>query len=456
MSKDSPTSAQDSANDPLDALLARALRPPTLSSDFDARLEAALAKLPAEARLTGEATRRSAKPPARPRKKVDYAVYEALPKRRGLLNTLVTIAFAMLLGPVAFLILTLIDPPTGSLSARRPNTPSADETSSVYIGGLSADQPVESTSAKHRSDPIDGTRSAHVDGHSARRAANSPSARRQNAPPTDEIRSVHVDGQGGAGLPADKPPGGLQWDLPGDKTLTAGVGERRSISIGDSSGSSIVMNTASFIRLKNEGSLLHVEVLRGEVLFDMRPDPPRQLRVSLGRLSVLDTATIFAVQITDEGELRVTVQEGQVRVSAPQLPEILLSQNEQVIASDTGQVMDVRTRRLSPDDIARQLSWRHGSLEFQCERISEVVRQLNRYSLTKIEIVDPALGNERIGGSFDIDAVTFAALITSVFPNVQVDAATNQDGSPVLTLHSRGSGLGGSSDPVEPPCRERN
>jgi transmembrane sensor len=114
----------------------------------------------------------------------------------------------------------------------------------------------------------------------------------------------------------------------------------------------------------------------------MRPDPARQLRVSLGRLSVLDTATVFAVQITEEGEVRVTVQEGQVRVSAPQVPEILLSQNEQATASDTGQLMAVRTRRLSPDDIARQLSWRHGRLEFQCERISEVARQLNRYSVS--------------------------------------------------------------------------
>jgi ferric-dicitrate binding protein FerR (iron transport regulator) len=149
----------------------------------------------------------------------------------------------------------------------------------------------------------------------------------------------------------------------------------------------------------------------------------------------------------------ITVQEGQVRVLAPQLPEILLSQNEQATANDSGQLA-VRTRRLSSDAIARQLSWRHGSLEFKCERISEVARQLNRYSLTKIEVADPALGNQRVGGSFELDAVTFAALITNAFPNVLVDAVTNQDGTPVLIMRSRGSGREATSGPVEPPCKE--
>jgi FecR protein len=315
MSKDFQTSAQDPRHDPLDALLARALRPPTLSSEFDARLEAALSKLPprmdrntthGDSRLIGCATGRLAKALARLRKKVEYSVYEVLPKLRGFLKTLVTATFAVLLGPFAFFTLTLIDPPTVSVLARRPNGPSADEIRSVYIGGQGTHPPASSPSTKHPNVPIDGTRSAHAAGHRARRGADSPSAKHQNASSVDETRSAHVDTQG-AGLPADEQSARLQWNLTGEKTLTTGVGERRSISIGDVSGSSIVMNTASFIRLKKEGSLLHVEVLRGEVLFDMRPDPARQLRVSLGRLYVLDTATVFAVQITEEGEFRVTV-----------------------------------------------------------------------------------------------------------------------------------------------------
>lgn len=86
------------------------------------------------------------------------------------------------------------------------------------------------------------------------------------------------------------------------------VGELRSIGLSD--GSTITLNTDSQIKTRTDGTSLHVEVLRGEVLFAMKPNSMRHLSVAAGDLDIFDTATIFDVRLSGDGQVRVTVQEG--------------------------------------------------------------------------------------------------------------------------------------------------
>ena len=50
----------------------------------------------------------------------------------------------------------------------------------------------------------------------------------------------------------------------------------------------------------------------------------------------------------------------------------------------------------------RELSWQEGLHDFSNTPLEEVVAELSRYSTTKIEITDPALGELEFGGVFRI------------------------------------------------------
>ena len=224
-----------------------------------------------------------------------------------------------------------------------------------------------------------------------------------------------------------------------EEAISTRVGEQRSIVTADAPDSTITLNTNSSIEVRRQGSSVRVDVLRGEVLFDIHPNPRRQLIVHLGNVTVVDTGTVFVTQIADDGEIRVTVQEGQVRVLAPRMPETVLSQNEQALARYKDPVVEMHTIHLSSEDVARSLSWRRGELSVDCARVADVVSQLNRYNLTKIEVSDYDVGNVLIGGLFSLrDPAGFVGAITALDPDMLAEPATTRDGIRVLRLR-RGS-----------------
>lgn len=244
-------------------------------------------------------------------------------------------------------------------------------------------------------------------------------------------------------------------ELSREEAISTRVGEQRSIVPAGAPDSTITLNTNSSIKVRRLGSGVRVDVLRGEVLFDLHPNPRRQLIVYLGNVTVVDTGTVFVTQITDDGQIRVTVQEGQVRVLEPGMPETVLSQNEQALAHYKDPVVEVQTIHLSPEEVMRSLSWRRGELSVYCGRVADVVYQLNRYNLTKIEVSDHDVGNVLIGGLFSLrDPAGFVHAITALDPDVLVEPATTRDGTRVLRLR-RGS-LGAAPLPRKTAhCGER-
>jgi transmembrane sensor len=219
-----------------------------------------------------------------------------------------------------------------------------------------------------------------------------------------------------------------------------GVGEQRSILLPD--GSVITLNTDSDMTLRRDGTSLYVALLRGEAHFNMVPGKPRRLVVSVAdQVEVIDTATIFDVRLTEHGA-RITVKEGHVEISVTHLAQVQLIQNQQATL-DTGPTsLAVRTRSVSSRDVARQLAWLQGYLDFQCEPLASAASEFNRYNLTHIEIMDEPTKHVQIGGMFSIaDPVTFAEAIAQVMPNVELVSARGPNGTRILRLrqelHSR-------------------
>jgi transmembrane sensor len=215
--------------------------------------------------------------------------------------------------------------------------------------------------------------------------------------------------------------------------LSTRVGERQSINLAD--GSHITLNTDSAIKSRTDGASLQIEVLRGEVLFAMRPNRPRHLVVSARHLNIFDTATVFDVRLNANGQVRVTVEEGEVWLSTRgQSAQIPLEHNQQAIIDERAGLLTLR-KNLSSKTIEHQLAWREGRLTFQCERLLEVAYEFNRYNLTRLE-VDPRIEDVQIGGDFSTTDVTdFVELMPHLDASIRWERIQDAHGRFILRLY---------------------
>ena len=214
--------------------------------------------------------------------------------------------------------------------------------------------------------------------------------------------------------------------------VSSRVGEQRPVRLSD--GSVITLNTDSLIKMNVDGPALHVEVLRGEVLFNMLPNPQRHLVVSVKDLEIFDTATIFSVRLVDDGQIRVTVEEGEVRLSHGNLRQVPLAHNQQAVSDERAGRLELK-KGLDPRAIERQLAWQEGRLIFVCEPLSQVAQEFNRYNLTKLE-VDPLLANVQVGGEFSAtDVMGFVDLMPRLDEGIRWEHASRGKGSATLRLY---------------------
>ncbi len=51
-------------------------------------------------------------------------------------------------------------------------------------------------------------------------------------------------------------------------------------------------------------------------------------------------------------------------------------------------------------DVAKVVSWRQGQVVFDNDTLDAAIAEINRYSSTRIELADPALGQLRVSGVF--------------------------------------------------------
>jgi transmembrane sensor len=57
--------------------------------------------------------------------------------------------------------------------------------------------------------------------------------------------------------------------------------------------------------------------------------------------------------------------------------------------------------KLSAQEIERALQWTTGRITFHEQKLSDVVRELNRYNTRQLVILDPKAEGTRVGGGFD-------------------------------------------------------
>jgi len=210
---------------------------------------------------------------------------------------------------------------------------------------------------------------------------------------------------------------GLGWrlTLPRPEQFQTKVGEQRSVLLAD--GSRVTLNTASKIEVSLQADHRIVQLLQGEVLFDVAHDAERPFDVHAGRVVVRAVGTQFDI---DRRATRtaVTVVEGRVAMIAADLRTgnlPVLSAGDRVV------VHGASLGTLEHDvNLSEVTAWTQHQLVFRHRPLGEIADEFNRYNVGRIEIRSPSLREQELTGTFSSnDVASFVAVLAGI-PGVQV------------------------------------
>ncbi|MFJ4375120.1 FecR family protein [Pseudomonas japonica] len=201
------------------------------------------------------------------------------------------------------------------------------------------------------------------------------------------------------------------------------VGSRDSRQLAD--GSSLILDSASHLRIEHRLRSRQFELLEGEATFTVAHGPQPFIVRSQG-VSVRDIGTVFNVRSDSRG-VAVAVVEGEVEVS---------SQASRARRMQAGQLMLANARQFSAIgsvDPARITAWQQGKLRFDGTPLREVIVDLQRYRQAPIRLLDARVGQLRLSGEFDSAAVE--ALLDGLPAILPLSLARDSDGS--VTIRAR-------------------
>ncbi|MEE1923929.1 FecR domain-containing protein [Pseudomonas sp. 148P] len=201
------------------------------------------------------------------------------------------------------------------------------------------------------------------------------------------------------------------------------VGSRDSRQLAD--GSSLILDSASHLRIEHRLRSRQFELLEGEATFTVAHGPQPFIVRSQG-VSVRDIGTVFNVRSDSRG-VAVTVVEGEVEVSN-QAARARRMQAGQLVLANAQQF--TATGRVDP---ARIIAWQQGKLRFDGTPLREAVIDLQRYRQAPIRLADARVGQMRLSGEFDSDAVE--ALLDGLPTILPLNLVRDSDGS--VTIRAR-------------------
>lgn len=177
------------------------------------------------------------------------------------------------------------------------------------------------------------------------------------------------------------------------------LGEVRQVRLAD--GSIVTLDAQSAMRVRFDGRRRDVWLEAGRARFQVAHDKAHPFVVTARGRSVTALGTVFDVELLPQA-VNVTLMQGKVSVRAAR-QEMLMTPGERVVAADRG------AWTLQPFD-AEAAGWPAGRLVFDNQPLRNVAAEMNRYSLRKLTIADPAVAATPISGVFEPgDVLTLAA-----------------------------------------------
>ena len=188
---------------------------------------------------------------------------------------------------------------------------------------------------------------------------------------------------------------GLSWPAAAT-TYSTRRGEIRLVPLGD--GSSMTLNTQTTAKVLFTREERHVELIEGEVLFDIAREADRPFIVEAGTSRVQAAATSFTVSRLAHEAVKVTVRQGSVQVSGLSAQPTILTANTQAMVP-LG-MANIQTATIAAPEMNRDLAWQQGMLSFEDTPLAKAADQFSRYSDTAIRFGDPSVGEETITGLY--------------------------------------------------------
>ncbi|MHB2033380.1 MAG: FecR family protein [Gemmatimonadaceae bacterium] len=151
--------------------------------------------------------------------------------------------------------------------------------------------------------------------------------------------------------------------------------------------------------------------LKGEGYFAVVHDPKMPFSVSTAHAVIRDVGTEFVIRsYNDDTGTAVTVAQGNIALStmADSSTEIPLERGQRAEVSDSGHV-----NVTSGVDVDAELEWLHGRLSFEHARLSDAIRDLDRWYGVKITLADPSMGGVIITASLGRDSLDDALRVLS-------------------------------------------
>lgn len=171
-------------------------------------------------------------------------------------------------------------------------------------------------------------------------------------------------------------------------------GERRTVVLAD--GSSILVDADSALMTDISPRGRRVTLLRGSAFFTVaKIGTPFVVEAGGGEITVVGTQ--FDVRTADRGSV-VTVSEGRVTVAAPGSNPVALLEKGQQIRFDAKGAEPPRSV-----DLDEAMSWHDGRFVFYQARLGDVIDEIRRYRKGRILVLETALANRRVTGSFSLD-----------------------------------------------------
>ncbi len=199
---------------------------------------------------------------------------------------------------------------------------------------------------------------------------------------------------------------GVQVQQTATQTVTSSPGAISKVHLPD--GTKVCLNSNSELRfpLAFAGKTREVD-LKGEAYFEVSRNEQQAFRVNAAELNVDVLGTSFNVsQWTDNQQLEVVLVEGKVKLSADNENE-----GEQALGKLTpGQraIYNVEKQEayFEYTDVEKYVAWRDGRLVFKNDKMSDVVRRLNRWFNVDIVVTNPEINSYVYTAVFTTESIT--------------------------------------------------
>lgn len=183
--------------------------------------------------------------------------------------------------------------------------------------------------------------------------------------------------------------------------LISRLGQIRQVTLPD--GSHLVLDTDTLVTTNFRGDERELRLEHGRARFEVAHER-RPFVVDAGAGQVIAHGTIFDVSLEHAG-VHVALLRGSVEVRMlPAVKEPIPARSTRLKPGEEVEFANSSFVATPPRPILQPAqNWPSGFMEFDNVPLATVVEQANRYSLSKIVLSDPSLGQIKISGTFRVD-----------------------------------------------------